>query len=203
MKKIFAFSLLTLLCTACATVIDGNKQQLAFDSNEKDVEIYINDSLVCHTPCLTDVNRANKRLMVVAKKEGFEERTLFLDKNINTSAAFNVISLWFSTFGFSTDLTTGDMWEYQPNSVYVVMTKAPKSAAEQQKLKEQNKIRDFVLRNFDALQNDVDNEQETGEYIKTLSSMSKIPEDKIKSVLTNTYIATDCAERIIGLTLSK
>jgi len=203
MKKILVFSVCMLLCSACATVIDGNKQQLAFDSNEQGVEIYINDVLACRTPCLADVHRANKKLMIVAKKEGFQQRTIFLDKSLNSSVVFNGLSLSSSTFGISTDLSTSDMWEYQPNSIYVVMTKEPKTEAERQKLNKQNQIRDFVLRNFDALQNDSYSEQGTGEYIKTLSGMSKVSEIEIRSVLQNTYIATDCAERIIGLSLSK
>ena len=203
MKKIFAFSLFFLLCSACATVIDGKKQQLAFDSNEKDVEIYIDDKLACRTPCLTEVDRANKKLMVVAKKGGFQDRTLFLDKSINSTSAFNVICLWSSTFGLSTDLSSADIWEYQPNSVYVVMVKEPKTALEKQKIEKQNQIRDFVLRNFDGLQNDTFSEQGSEEYIKTLSGMTNIPASEIKSVLQATFIATDCAERIVGLTLSK
>lgn len=203
MKKVFVCSLIMLLCGACATVIDGNVQQLAFDSNEKDVEIYINNNFSCKTPCLTNVKRANKKLMVVAKKEGFQDRTVFLNKNMNSSTAFNVLSLWTSTFGFSTDLTTEDVWEYQPNSVYVVMTKEPKTAAEHQRVQKQNQIRDFVLRNFDALQSESDNLEGTGEYIQALSKMSNIAPIEIKSVLSNTYIATDCAERIVGLMISK
>lgn len=203
MKKIFSFALFIVLCSACATVIDGNKQQLAFDSNEKDVEIYIDDKLACHTPCLTEVDRANKKLMIVAKKDGFQDRTLFLDKSINPTSAFNVICLWSSTFGLSTDLSSADVWEYQPNSIYVVMTKEPKSALEKRKLQKQNEVRDFVLKNFDGLQNDTFDEQGTGEYIKTLSGMTDIPVSEIKSVLQTTFIATDCAERIVGLTLSK
>lgn len=202
MKK-SALVLLLLLCTACASVIDGNKQQLAFDSNEKGVEIYINGAFSCSTPCLTEVSRANRKLMIVAKKDGFVDRTMFLDKNFNVSTAFNFLSIWTSTFGFTTDLSTGDMWEYQPNSIYVVINKEPKTSREKEKLEKQNQIRDFVLRNFDALQNDSFSENSSGEYIKTLSKMAKINELEIKSVMQNSYMAPDCAERIIGLTISE
>ena len=128
---------------------------------------------------------------------------MFLDKNFNVSTAFNFLSIWTSTFGFTTDLSTGDMWEYQPNSIYVVMNKEPKTSREKEKLEKQNQIRDFVLRNFDALQNDSFNENSSGEYIKTLSKMAKINELEIKSVMQNSYVAPDCAERIIGLTISE
>lgn len=203
MKKIIAFSLFTILCSACATVIDGNKQQMAFDSNEKGVEIYINDKLACRTPCITEVNRANKKIMIVAKKQGYQEKTLFLDKNVNVTSVFNVLSLSSSTFGITTDLTTGDIWEYQPNSIYVAMMKEPQTVAERQKQQKQNQIRDFVLKNFDSLQNDSYSEQGSKEYIKTLSEMSGVSVSDIEDVLEKSYVATDCAERIIGLMLSK
>ena len=201
MKKII-FGASVLLCAACASVIDGNKQQLAFDSNEKDVEIYIDGALACRTPCLTEVHRANQKLLIVAKKEGYVDRSMFLDKNINATTAINIISLWTSTFGFSTDLTTGDIWEYQPNSIYVVMNKEPKTAKEQEELKKQNQVRDFVLRNFDALQSDLSGET-SGEYIKSLEHLSGLSKTEIANVLQKSYLAPDCAERMIGLTLEK
>ena len=192
-----------MLCASCASVIDGGKQQLAFDSNEKDVDIYVNGAFLCRTPCLKEVRRANKRLMITAQKEGFVERSMFLDKNLNVTTVFNFLSFSTSTFGFSTDLTTGGIWEYHPNSIYVVMNKEPKTAGEKEKLQEQNKIRDFVLRNFDALERDAYDERTVGEYLKTLSQMTKLKEIEIRSVFQNAYTAPDCAERIVGLTLSK
>lgn len=189
--------------SSCALMIDGTKQKMSFDSNEKNVEIYIDSKFACQTPCITDVKRGNKPIMITAKKSGFEDKTVFLNKNLNSSSAFNLLSVWTSTFGFTTDTVSGSVWEYQPNSVYVVVTKEPKTATERQNLVEQNKIRNFVLVNFDQLQSDIFDDSATGEYIKSLSQMTKINTFEIKSVVQKSYTAADCAERIVGLYLTK
>jgi len=203
MNKYIFNAFIILLISSCGTIIDGNKQQIAFDSNEKDVEIYIDSELICKTPCIANIRRKNKRLMISAKKQSFEDKTIFLDKNINSSAAFNVISLWTSTFGASTDVITGGMWAYQPNSIYIVMTHTPRNTVEKKQQIQQNKIRDFVLRNFDHLQSDLWDATSSEEYINTLTTISGISTTQIKEVLKSSYAAPDCAERIVGAYLSK
>jgi len=202
MKNIVLFPVL-LLIGSCALVFDGTHQQVSFDSNEKNVQIYINDKFACQTPCIADVKRGKQTLMVTAKKDGFEERTVFLNRNLNSLTALNLISLWTSTFGFTTDAVAGSFWQYQPNAFYVVMTKEPKTQEQRAKLIEQNKIRDFVLRNFDQLQSDAFENEKTGEYIRALAQMTKHATIDVKSIVQQSYTPADCAERVIGLYLSK
>lgn len=199
MKKQILILLITLAVCSCATVLTGRHQQLAFESNERDTEIYINDKLVCKTPCITEVTRRNDKLMITAKKAGFTDRTMFAEGKLNPMTAVNIISLGTSTFGFSTDATSNSMWEYQPGSIYVTMQKEPRTAAERRNFDYQNKIRDFVLRNFDQLETDTYSEQGNGEYIKALSGMTSVPAYEIKSVLQNSFAGADAAEKIIGL----
>lgn len=199
MKKQILILLITLAVCSCATVLTGRHQQLAFESNERDTEIYINDKLVCKTPCITEVTRRNDKLMITAKKAGFTDRTMFVEGKLNPMTAVNIISLGTSTFGFSTDATSNSMWEYQPGSIYVTMQKEPRTAAERRNFDYQNKIRDFVLRNFDQLETDTYSEQGNGEYIKALSGMTSVPAYEIKSVLQNSFAGADAAEKIIGL----
>ena len=182
MKKQTLILLITLAVCSCATVLTGRHQQLAFESNERDTEIYIND-----------------KLMITAKKAGFTDRTMFAEGKLNPMTAVNIISLGTSTFGFSTDATSNSMWEYQPGSIYVTMQKEPRTAAEHRNFDYQNKIRDFVLRNFDQLESDTYSEQGNGEYIKALSGMTSVPAYEIKSVLQNSFAGADAAEKIIGL----
>ena len=199
MKKQISVLLATLAVCSCATVLTGRHQQLAFESNEHDTEIYINDKFVCKTPCITEVTRHGDKLMITAKKTGFTDRTMFAEGKLNPMAAVNIISLWTSTFGFSTDATSNSMWEYQPGSIYVTMQKEPRTETERRNFAYQNKIRDFVLRNFDQLEAAAYSEQGSGEYIKALSGMISVPTYEIKSSLQNSYTASDAAEKIIGL----
>ena len=114
-----------LLLASCATLISGSKQELSFDSNEKEVKILINNKYSCTTPCLTKVERDNAKLMITAKKDGFEDKTIFINNNINIITMGNALSTIFSTFGLSTDLTSDAFWEYRPNSFYIAMQKEP------------------------------------------------------------------------------
>lgn len=198
MLKTCTILITAFILAACATVLDGRWQQLGFDSNEKDTEIFINGEFVCKTPCMTNVRRRNEQLMITAKKDGFEDRTLFLNSNINRTSVFNVLSLWSSTFGFSTDMSSKTIWQYQPNAFYVAMLKEPKTAKEKTLYAQQNKIRDFVLVNYDQLQSDVYQSNGNGEYLKTLSAMTGISVLQITSVLQNSYAAPDAAENIVG-----
>ncbi len=50
MKKALILTAAVLLLGSCATVINGRKQELSFDSNEKDTQIFIGDKEVCRTP---------------------------------------------------------------------------------------------------------------------------------------------------------
>ena len=68
MKKIImAIASVSLLC-ACGTIFSSGKQELAFDSNIADTEIYINGQKICSTPCITNIERGNKKLLIKASK---------------------------------------------------------------------------------------------------------------------------------------
>lgn len=199
MKRIYISFAALLLGASCATMLDGTMQQVSFDSNEPDVQIFINGSFACKTPCIYDIRRKKAKVMITAKKQGFNDRTMFLEGNLNSTSVINVISLWTSTFGFSTDMSSGTIWMYQPNAVYVAMNKEPTTTTEKQALEKQNKIRRFVLQNFEQLQNDAFSDTGSKEYIKTLAAMAEISEPDIQTVLLNAYAGSDAAERIVGL----
>ena len=61
MKKALILTAAVLLLGSCATVINGRKQELSFDSNEKDTQIFIGDKEVCRTPCIVEVARSRKK----------------------------------------------------------------------------------------------------------------------------------------------
>ena len=105
--------------------------------------------------------------MVQARKDGFEDKTIFINKGPNPMSALNVVSTVFSTFGLTTDLSSGGFWEYSPNSFYVTMQKEPKTAAEKKQRAYENKIRHFVLQNYGQLKTEVFSSDGNREYIKT------------------------------------
>lgn len=151
MTKIISLFSLLLTVSACAWVFDGKKQEMGFDSNEKDVEIFVNGKPVCTTPCTAEIRRSNEKLRIVAKKDGFDERSLTVEHVTNKTTYFNVSSLGWSWTGFTTDYSSQSIWEYQPDSFYITLVKLPKTQAEKKLYAEQNNIRHFVLTNFAAL----------------------------------------------------
>lgn len=80
MKKILTTASLTLLLASCATLISGSRQDISFDSNEKHTRIFIDGKEVCQTPCIVKIDRENSQVMVQARKDGFEDKTIFINK---------------------------------------------------------------------------------------------------------------------------
>lgn len=198
MTKLISIFCAVLTISSCAWVIDGKYQQLGFDSNEKDVEIFINGKKECTTPCMAEVRRGSEKLMVNARKEGFEDRTFFVDPQPNRTMFFNILSLWSSLSGFTTDMSSKTVWQYQPNSFYISMSKTPKTEAEKKIFAEQNKIRDFVLTNYHSLQNEVYQNPNNGEYLKSLSALTNIPTMELAAILQNCDDAPNASEKVVA-----
>lgn len=202
MKKIImAIASVSLLCT-CGTIFSSGKQELAFDSNIADTEIYINGQKICSTPCITNIERGNKKLLIKASKTGYTDRTLFIDPGYNPMSMGNFLSMGTSTFGFTTDATDDHLWQYAPNSFYITLYRQPHNESERKIYEKADHIRDFILKNFDRLQTEV-YEDGKPEYIKTTASMSGISESEIKEIIVQSYSESECAERIVGTYIRK
>ena len=203
MKKILTTASLTLLLASCATLISGSRQDISFDSNEKHTRIFIDGKEVCQTPCIVKIDRENSQVMVQARKDGFEDKTIFINKGPNPMSALNVVSTVFSTFGLMTDLSSGGFWEYSPNSFYVTMQKEPKTAAEKKQRAYENKIRHFVLQNYGQLKTEVFSSDGNREYIKTVAEMTGLPKSDVIFIVQDTDSEGECAEKIINAYISK
>lgn len=187
------------ILSACSTIFSSGEQELAFDANVPDVDIYINNKKVCSTPCITKVERANKKLLIVARKEDYTDRSLFIDPGYNPMFMGNFLSLWTSTFGFTTDATDDHLWNYAPNSFYIAMHHEPQTEAEKKLHQQADKIRLFVLRNHPMLQTEhYDNKDSDGEYMKTLSQMSGISAAEISDIISRSASESECAERVVA-----
>lgn len=176
-KKVLSLAVLVSFLSSCGTVFTSGKQDMSFDSNVGGVEIFINGEARCKTPCVTKVSRSRDAMLVVAKKDGFD------DKVINTHAGINLVSLFniLSTTGFTTDVATGYMWEYQPNAYYVIMDPEPKTPQEKKLRDTENKVRKFALENHSDIMSDVlyDGRKD---YVIALSKMSGLDLSEIENI---------------------
>lgn len=172
-KYLLLFSFIAL--TACGTLFSPHRQQLSFDANEPDVDIYINGEKVCSTPCVTRVRRTSDSLLIVARKPGFDTQNMTVNAGVNLVTLVNITSVT----GFTTDLTTGGFWAYQPNAYYITMEHEPKTEAERVQRKAEHKIRDYILKNSADIFAETYVDSDEYEYMAALSVMTGISEKEL------------------------
>ncbi|MDR1026060.1 MAG: hypothetical protein LBL47_01550 [Lactobacillus sp.] len=191
-KLITACTLGSLVMASCATVFTSKEQDMSFDSNEKNVEIYINGEKKCTTPCITKVRRSRDTLLIVARKDGFDDQTRTVSTGINVVTLVNITS----TTGFLTDLSTSYMWEYQPNAYYINMESVAATPQEKAQREKENEIRRFILSNYSDLKADSFSAGEK-EYLKALSKLTGISLNKLGSMVSSTYEAVEFSDSVI------
>lgn len=204
MKKLILSITAAAFLSSCGTLFSSREQELAFDSNVKGVDIYINGRKACSTPCIAQVARSDKTLMIKAQKSGYDERTVFIEHGYNPIAVLNVLSGITSTFGLSTDSTNDRLWQYAPGSYYVTMYKEPRNDAERRLYENADRIREFVLKNYAQLQTEnFENNINDREYIRTVAKMSKASDIEIRSVISQSLSESECAERVVEIYLRR
>ncbi len=204
MKKLILSITAAAFLSSCGTLFSSREQELAFDSNVKGVDIYINGRKACSTPCIAQVARSDKTLMIKAQKSGYDERTVFIEHGYNPIAVLNVLSGITSTFGLSTDSTNDRLWQYAPGSYYVTMYKEPRNDAERRLYENADRIREFVLKNYAQLQTEnFENNINDREYIRTVAKMSKASDIEIRSVILQSLSESECAERVVEIYLRR
>ena len=177
MKKLIT-GLLPFALAACGTLFSGTTQNITIDSNVKGVKIYDSGAVLCETPCNVRLSRQRGEKNLIAKKEGYEDARVLLRSSINAISLINI----FTIYGFSTDLTTGSLWEYSPNSFYVNMMRDEKLRKREEQ--EEREIRRYVLSNWPVLRQEAQMPK-GGEYMNGLKSMTDLPAGPLKNIIKN------------------
>lgn len=165
--KIKSILVSILALSACGTLFNGSSQDISFDSNVKDVTVYINGVKACKTPCVYPVDRGSSTVVATAKKEGYEDQQQVIKSSLSTVSVLN-LTFWPS---WLTDLATGGMWQYSREGVYIDMEKSAKDHAELQEIKQNAATRKFALYNFNELKLEAVAKR-NGEYTTALSELS-------------------------------
>ena len=177
MKKLGLFSVLAL--AACGTLFSGTDQDVSFDSNVKGVKIYVDGMEVCRTPCVFPLERKSASSVIMAKKDGYDDKQIVLRSNLNKVAILN-LTFWPS---WLTDVATGGMWQYSSDGVYVDMEKAGVKKAELEQIKRKVATRRFVLFNYGELK--IEAAGKEGEYIAALSELSGLSKEMLTEKINN------------------
>ncbi len=191
MKKTVILSCLML--TACGTIFSGTGQEINFDSNEKDVEVFIDGVRACKTPCTYEVDRSMHDLDIVAKKKGFRNQQITLRSNFNKMA---VLNLSFLT-NWTTDFAFGGVWEYKRNNVYIDMEKISNQNVSLNNNFAPN-IRRFALFGYDEMKIEAAKNM-NGEYISSLAAITKKDDAELIALINQSSSEVELAHKLTGI----
>lgn len=186
MKKSVLLSV--LLLTACGTIFSGSTQQLTFDSNVKNINIYANGALVCTTtPCTVDIDRGSSALIVMAKARGYEDAVSQIKSKINTVSWWNLLS----PYSWTTDFATDSMWKYNRSGVYINMRPQGMRYAEEKKFNKEAKIKAFALFNYPEIK--IENQ----EYMQALAALTGKNNQELHQIIEKSNTEAELAHNLI------
>ena len=161
---------------------------VCLDSNVE-ADIYVNGKQIGKTPFCNKIARG-KFTTVVLKAKGYAETKVHLVKKLNskltekpiiTSSEQTAVNIGSTLIPSSSDATytsQGRWIEYSPNSYYVEMVPLNKKPDEQTEdiAEFERKIKDFALKNFYEIKAEKD------EYVKSMSSLTGLPQERVKRI---------------------
>jgi uncharacterized protein YceK len=124
MKNILVFSTIMLVLSGCATIFKGSSQSVSFNSEPEGADIIIDGMSMGQTPATLSLKK-NKYKNVMFKKDGYSTQTMALDTSYDAIALLNVF--WDLS---TTDLITGNAYEYAPNTYFARLRKKEGSQEE-------------------------------------------------------------------------
>lgn len=124
MKKYFGFAIGIVLISGCATVFKGSNQSVMFNSEPEGAQIIVDGIPMGQTPQSLSLKK-NKYKNVTFKKEGYSSQSMALDTSYDAIALLNIF--WDLS---TTDLITGNAYEYQPNAFFVKLNKTSSESVE-------------------------------------------------------------------------
>jgi len=90
MKKILVLTVVGIsLAFSSATLFSGTTQNVSFNSDPKGAKVLIDEVEKCKTPCTLTLKRGSYD-NVTFKKDGYQSKTLPLEKTYNNTAFFSL-----------------------------------------------------------------------------------------------------------------
>ncbi|GAB4327412.1 MAG: hypothetical protein OHK0038_01080 [Flammeovirgaceae bacterium] len=126
-KKFACVSLavMTLLSSSCSTILQGSRQSIIVQSLTPDAKIIVDGNEMGKDAVTTKLKR-NQSHTILVKKEGFETKTVTLDKNLQPGYVIADAALAITGFMFIlpllfliVDAATGSWNKFEPEKVVV------------------------------------------------------------------------------------
>lgn len=213
-------SLLILLTSGCATIMDGSTQAVTFQSNPDEVLVTLvtrerggdPENPVWHdafralgkTPLTIQLDRGAGK-SVVFSKSGYKPLTIALTTGTNPNFWGNIMFGGF--FGSTTDSASGAITQYEPSQYFLTLVAATSTPIDAATLtSDREKAKDFIVRRYTPLMADLS--RGAGEDLKaTLKLLSIPPEqeaDALRKMRALSQVYGDApmyADRVIELYL--
>ena len=119
-KLAFIFAAVAFM-TGCATIVDGKKQEVTFQSSPAGAEVSINGIAKGTTPLTLQLQKAGNTTFTL-RKEGYQEKTLTMETKVNGMFFGNI--LFGGLPGTTTDIATGANLEYSPGNLFIKLEEA-------------------------------------------------------------------------------
>lgn len=186
MKKIQAVVVLFLL-SGCGTVFSGTQQNVTVNTNAPEAKVYVNGMPMCSTPCAVDLKRTSGNVIIILKKEGYQNTIVPLTSQFNPVSIINLSSI----YSWTTDFLSGGVWRYSPDAVYVEMDKKDMTKAETEQVRKISQIRRFVLFNYPALKSG------HKEHLTSLSVLTGLKTDRLSDLIKSASNEIDAVNKIV------
>lgn len=135
MSKIIPF--FCLLLTACATLINGSRQDIPVTTNPPGATVTEEETSQI-TPSTLTLDRKRDYLLTITK-EGYKTEQIKLERVVNGTAACNIIGL--SILGTAIDTASGAIWTLVPENIVVTL----KPLSEEEKAEEEKRLNTSTL----------------------------------------------------------
>jgi len=124
-----------LFLSGCATIFTGTSQEVRVESTPSDANVIVEGRERGTTPMTVEIAKPEKGdpPEITIEKEGYQEKTLMLDKKFNVVTLLNIINpfnyaLGVPVLGFGVDWYTGALWKYPPEEYTVELTSGSASS---------------------------------------------------------------------------
>lgn len=162
--------LLVFLISGCASIIDGKRQAMTFNSVPEGAHVVVNGITSGTTPANIVVDRSFfNDTVVVIKKNGYSDMEIKLAKSTNWWFLGNI--LFPGLYGTTMDAISGAIIQYQPDQYHVTLTPLGISSEELDKIQKESELRNFILRMYVNLGEDIS--RGNGEALNSLYSLSQ------------------------------
>jgi hypothetical protein len=177
-KKLMMYITLatSIIATGCATILDGSDQTISVKSDPNGASVYMGDKLLGKTPITTTVKK-EKDKQLTFKKSGYQTDNVLMNTGISPYFWVNILTGGIT--GSIVDLSTGAMYQYQPNSYYLKMK--PTKVSSNEEFKNSLVVFGLAVEGYDDLLKEFNGESDL--YISSIvkASAGKIGRDDIEA----------------------